>query len=171
MLPSFGGGDPKVEGLKAAADAAKQIITLNVAMIGLTITFMEKVVEIDAHGVRHISWQMGWGWFFYLFSLAGGLATLLGVSGTMTTLDRHAMGLPLDPRLDDEFDVYSPTVRAPMAVMVIALVVALILTVFAAVDGASKSAATLPPVGAGAGPCQCLQPAAQAPVRSGRAAR
>jgi hypothetical protein len=131
-LPQFDGGGPSVEGLKAAADAAKQLITLSVGMIGLTVTFLEKIEQTTSTGHRDVSLAMALAWAFYVLAIIGALGTLLGVSGTLTTLDRAAMKLRLDPDRDTSFDVYSPTVRWPMFVMVIAFLLAIGATIWAA---------------------------------------
>lgn len=142
--PQFDGGMPKVEGLKAAAEAAKQLITLSVGMLGLTITFLEKIDQTAATGHRVVSPPMMIAWGAYVLSILGALGTLLGVSGTLTTLDRAAMKLPLDPERDTAFDVYSPTVRIPMLVMLCSFMVAVVATILAAGLPATKPCPATP---------------------------
>jgi len=123
---------PQVEGLKSAADLAKQLITLSTAMVGLTITFLEKIVEpIAAGGVRHVPCllQLAWGGFglTILFSCL----TLMGITGTLNALDRKANGLPLNTQQEKSVDAYGQNITLFAILMICAFLAALVLTMVA----------------------------------------
>ncbi len=130
--PDFVGGSPKIEGLKAGAELAKQLTTLAVGMVALTITFLKDIVQPVANGARAIPLTMIGAWSFYVLCLLGAVATRMGISGTLTNLDRLAMGLPERKGHEGAHDVYCSTVRIPMIVMVLSFLFAIILTVVAA---------------------------------------
>jgi hypothetical protein len=131
-LPDFTQAAPKLEGLKAGADIAKQLITLSVGMIGLTVTFLKDIVEPVTQASRGVPWMMVVAWSAYVVCILGSVATLMGICGTMTVLDRLAMKLPIDDRHQGAYDVYQTTVRIPMLVMVLGFIVAIGFTVAAA---------------------------------------
>lgn len=124
---------PMVEGLKAAGEIAKQLITLSVAMIGLTVTFLKEIVDpIVQAGPRTIPWQMKVAWGGYMLCILGAIATLMGISGTLTYLDRKAMGLPPHPAHSPVTDIYDLNVRLPMLLMALAFLVGIGFTIVTA---------------------------------------
>lgn len=122
-----------VEGLKAAGEIAKQLITLSVAMIGLTVTFLKDIVDpMVQTAARTIPWQMNVAWGGYMLCILGAIATLMGISGTLTYLDRKAMGLPPHPSHSPVTDIYDLNVRLPMLLMVIGFLVGIGFTIVTA---------------------------------------
>lgn len=150
--PSFGAGSPKIEGLKAGAELAKQIITLAVGMVALTVTFLKDIVQPVANEARVIPVTMIAAWTLYVICILGAVSTLMAVSGVLTNLDRLAMNLPERKGHEGAYDVYCNTVRNSMRVMIIGFLLAICLTVIAAAtsyDGSRDTDArdTAPAVG------------------------
>jgi hypothetical protein len=84
------------EGLKAAADTTKQIITLSTGVIALSITFLEKIIQpVTAEGSRSVPWTISAAWIFFGLSIIAGVATLGAVTGTLDAMDRKQNGLAL----------------------------------------------------------------------------
>jgi hypothetical protein len=85
-----------MEGLKAALDTTKQIITLSIGVITLTVTFLEKIVQPGSGlTTRHVPWTLHTAWICYGLAVAFAVWTLLALTGSMNALDREARGLPL----------------------------------------------------------------------------
>lgn len=132
--PDFSHGPPKVEGLKAAADLAKQLVTLSVAMIGLTITFLKDIVApASPAGSREVSWPILTAWGGFTLCILAAIATMIGVCGSMTVLDRLAMGLPVKGKHKGFYDVYGNNVAIAMGVMQLSFVVAIAATIVGAI--------------------------------------
>jgi hypothetical protein len=85
-----------LEGLKSAADAAKQIITLCTGLIAITVTFLEKIVAPVSAGARDVPWPMFAAWVLFGLAIIAGVMTLLGITGTLDAIDRQQNGLPLN---------------------------------------------------------------------------
>lgn len=102
-----------VEGLKGGSEIAKQLITLSVGMVALTITFLKDIVDPAATGGRGVPLLMIVAWGHYLVCILASVATLMGICGAMTVLDQKAMNLNVRPGHDGAYDVYANTVRAP----------------------------------------------------------
>ncbi len=109
----------KVEGLKAASDTAKQIITLSTGVTALTITFLEKIAKGPPPVVLKAAW-IGFG-----LSLFFGLVTLLAVTGTLTAVDRRNAGLDMTPAQQKVFDANGANVRIPALAMVLCFLAAM----------------------------------------------
>jgi hypothetical protein len=80
---------PGVEGLKAVADLAKQIITLGSALIGVTVTFADK---FHAHEEGKTALppppELIYAWVAYIVSVFFAVFTLMAVAGSMNEIDR-----------------------------------------------------------------------------------
>jgi hypothetical protein len=82
------------EGLKAAADTTKQIITLSTGVIALTVTFLEKIVQpVAPSGSRSVPWTIFGAWIVFGLAIVAGVATLGAVSGSLDAMDRKQNGL------------------------------------------------------------------------------
>lgn len=79
--------EPGVEGLKAVADLAKQIIALGSALIGVTVTFAEKFQAKLANGAVVVPPQLAWAWISYVLSVFFAVLTLMAVTGSMNEID------------------------------------------------------------------------------------
>ncbi len=85
------------EGLKAAADFTKQVITLSTGVIALTITFLEKIVQSTASGSpHHVPATMFSAWILFGTAIVAGVFTLAAIAGTLDALDRKQNGMPLN---------------------------------------------------------------------------
>ncbi len=140
--PDLGDG-PKIEGLKAGGEIAKQLITLSVGMIALTITFLKEIVHPESTASRGVPPMMIYAWISYTVCILASVATLMGICGAMTVLDQKAMGLNVRPSHDGSYDVYATTVRIPMLVMVLSFLLAIGLTIGAAATAQEKAAASV----------------------------
>lgn len=83
------------EGLKAAADFTKQVITLSTGVITLTVTFLEKIIQPTAGATRHVPVSMFSAWILFGISVIAGVATLGAIAGTLEALDRKQNEMPL----------------------------------------------------------------------------
>jgi hypothetical protein len=63
----------------AAADVAKQLITLATGVLALTITFAK---DVTANTAAH-KWVLIVAWIVYLLSILGGVWTLLALTGSL----------------------------------------------------------------------------------------
>lgn len=84
------------EGLKAAAEFTKQVITLSTGVITLTITFLEKIVQPTVTAARHVPITMFSAWILFGIAVIAGVLTLGAIAGTLEALDRKQNGMLLD---------------------------------------------------------------------------
>lgn len=85
------------EGLKAAADATKQIITLSTGVIALTVTFLERIMQPQSGAAGHsVPWTMLAAWVLFGLAILAATVTLGAVAGTLDAIDRKQNGLPMD---------------------------------------------------------------------------
>jgi hypothetical protein len=120
------------EGLKAAADTTKQIITLATGVIALTVTFLEKIVQPQAGAAaRTVPWTMFAAWIAFGFSILAAVVTLGAVTGTLDALDRKSNGLPLSSEQEVAVNALSSglNVRAPATVMSLLFIGGMALTI------------------------------------------
>jgi hypothetical protein len=123
---------PQIEGLKAAMDTAKQIITLSTGVIALTVTFLEKIVQPTASaGPRVVPHTILSAWVLYGIAIFFAVWTLMALTGTLNALDRRANGLTLSPEQQSAVDAYGDNVRWPALGMVLCFVIAMALTIAA----------------------------------------
>ena len=85
-----------MEGLKAALETTKQIITLSTGVITLTVTFLEKIVQPTATAGRHVPWTLKAGWICFGLAIWFAVWTLMAITGSMNALDREARGLTMN---------------------------------------------------------------------------
>ena len=85
-----------VEGLKAALDTTKQIITLSTGVITLTVTFLEKIVQPTGGTSRHVPWTLSVSWICYGLAVAFAVWTLMAITGSLNALDRQSRNLALN---------------------------------------------------------------------------
>jgi hypothetical protein len=108
------------EGLKAAADTTKQIITLSTGVIALTVTFLEKIVQpSDVVGSRSVPWTIFAAWIFFGLAIIGGTATLGAISGTLDAMDRKQNDLATTPNQDEAINALAcgSNIRIPARAM------------------------------------------------------
>lgn len=98
-----------------AADAAKQIIALSTAVVGLTVTFLKDVLsEPVTYG-----WALKLAWLLYFVASAAGLWTILSLTGS---LGKEGEGAKAP-------SIYDANARIPMTIQVVAFLGAIGATV------------------------------------------
>ena len=119
---------PQVEGLKAAMDTAKQIITLSTGVIALTVTFLEKFTQSTTEG-RVLPSTIIAAWIIFGLAILFSIWTLMALTGTMNAIDRRTNGLTLTKAQQDAVDAYGDNVQVPAIAMVICFLSALGMTI------------------------------------------
>ena len=119
------------EGLKAAADTTKQIITLSTGVIALTVTFLEKVLQPSAGTMRSVPWSMFGAWIFFGLAILLGVATLGAITGSLNALDRKQNGLPVAEVEQKAIESLANgrNVRIPASAMALLFLAAMALTI------------------------------------------
>lgn len=80
---------PDTKGLLLGADIAKQLITLSIAIVTLTMTFAEKLGTRSGELI-HIPSVLQAAWGLLSLSLVFSIWTLLSITGTLNDLDKGA---------------------------------------------------------------------------------
>lgn len=120
-----------MEGLKAAQETTKQVITLSTGVVALTITFLEKIVQPNGTAPRSFPWTLKAGWIFYFFAIVFAMWTLMAITGTLNALDRREAELPLNEdqaRAANEL-TEGWNIRVPSLLMFACFLVAMLLTI------------------------------------------
>ena len=166
------------EGIKAAADTTKQIITLCTGVLAVTITFWDKVAgpakSLLATGLLVAAWVV------FGVTIVFGVLTLMALTGTQDAVDTPKelpapkedapADLPAtqEGQKEPEPSAYGGSVRTFAAPTVILFGLAMLLTIAAAVTAAVQTwrapAAPAAFAACPAGQIACL-PAAAAPAR------
>lgn len=121
---------PQIEGLKAAMDTAKQIITLSTGVIALTVTFLEKIVQPSVAGAaRNVPWPLVVAWIVFGLAIVFAIWTLMALTGTLNAMDRRANGLKLSEAQQSAVDAYGDNVQVPAVGMVLCFLVGIALTI------------------------------------------
>ena len=121
---------PQIEGLKAAMDTAKQIITLSTGVIALTVTFLEKIVQPSVAGAaRNVPWPLVVAWIVFGLAIVFAIWTLMALTGTLNAMDRRANGLTLSEAQQSAVDAYGDNVQVPAVGMVLCFLVGIALTI------------------------------------------
>lgn len=109
-----------IDGLKAAADTAKQFISLSTGVVALTITFADKFSPESAEQLA-VPLTLKLSWLAYGLSIIFGVATLMAITGTINQID---LG-------QENPGVNAQNIRIPALVMVLSFLVGLGLTISA----------------------------------------
>jgi hypothetical protein len=88
-VPDQGSGT-RSEGLKAATEVAKQIITLSTAAVAFTVTFVDKF--LPAGEVFASPTALFISWALFAVAVVAGLWSLMAIHGSLDALDRQANG-------------------------------------------------------------------------------
>ena len=125
---------PSIEGFKAAAEITKQIIALSTGAVAFTVTFLEKFSTAEEG--KSLSLPAGLYWTWILFGVAIGFAifNLMGITGTLESIDRSENGWPLSKEQKAAAEGSTDHLRWPAMLMFAAFfgaVVAMIVTGFA----------------------------------------
>lgn len=121
---------PRTEGLHAAIEKTKQIITLSTGVIAITVTFFDTFGS-GPNKPREVPTTLLVAWGFYGLSILAAILTIGAITGTLDCLDRRANGQPLDERQNRIADALSQgtNIRVPAVIMDFTFIVALILTI------------------------------------------
>jgi hypothetical protein len=114
-----------VDGLKAAADTTKQIITLSTGIMTLTVTFAKEFKVGDGSLSVPLPLQISWGAFFLAILFA--VFTLMAVTGSLSLIDRTS-GIAARRKLAN---CNASNIRIPAALMIICFLIGLALTAIA----------------------------------------
>jgi hypothetical protein len=115
------------EGIKAAVDTAKQIITLSTGVIALTMTFLDKF--LPGASPKVVPWTVTVAWIGFGLAIVFSVWTLMALTGTLTALDRKANGLSLTPAQSSAVDAYGDNVKVPATGMVLCFLFGIALTI------------------------------------------
>jgi hypothetical protein len=69
----------------AASDLVKQILTLSTAILTLTITFRNDVIQDSASPPTSL---LVWSWILYIVSIVFGVASMMALAGELAQDDR-----------------------------------------------------------------------------------
>jgi hypothetical protein len=117
-------GQP-VEGLKAAADTTKQIITLSTGIMTLTITFAKEFKVGGGNLSVPVTLQISWAFFF--LSILCAVGTLMAITGSLGEIDQSSAAA----RRRKLADCKAANIRRPAIGMIICFLAGLALTGFA----------------------------------------
>lgn len=84
-----------IEGLKAAADIAKQIITLSTGSVAFTITFLDKFQIRGKDQFATVPLALYIAWVLFGVAILFALLHLMGITGSLESIDRKANGWSL----------------------------------------------------------------------------
>ena len=84
-----------IEGPKAAIDITKQIITLSTGAVAFTITFLEKFSAAPEGQPLKVPDALYVAWVLFGFTILFALLNLMGITGTLESLDRKDNGWSL----------------------------------------------------------------------------
>lgn len=101
-------------------DSAKQLITLSTGVLALTITFYKDFAPQAGHGSKTL---MTFGWLAFLLSILCGVVHLFALTGALA------------PKTGGELKLHWPIADFSLGGQQILFVIALVLTVVAAIKG------------------------------------
>jgi hypothetical protein len=82
----------QIDGLKASADIAKQIITLSTGAVAFTVTFLDKFTAHDKGPIHDVPYGLYVAWALFGLTVLLSLWTLMAITGTLDAIDRQANG-------------------------------------------------------------------------------
>jgi hypothetical protein len=81
-----------IEGLKAATDITKQIITLSTGAVAFTITFLDKFRSAPEGAAIPIPMALYVAWVLFGLAILFALLNLMGITATLEAIDRRENG-------------------------------------------------------------------------------
>lgn len=87
----------QVEGFKAAAEIAKQIIALSTGAVAFTVTFLEKFTHPAPNKVLAVPPGLYVGWVLFGLTVLFAMWNLMAITGSLEAIDRKMNGWPLTP--------------------------------------------------------------------------
>jgi len=86
-----------IEGFKAAIDIAKQVIALSTGAVAFTVTFLDKFVSRPTGQAAAIPASLYVAWVLFGAAIFFAMFQLMGITGSLESIDRKANGWPLTP--------------------------------------------------------------------------
>ena len=108
-----------IEGPKAEADTAKQIITLSTGAVAFTVTFLEKFKSTGKAGPVTLPISLYVAWLLFGASIAFALWYLMALNGTISAIGRKENGWPLSPAEQLSVDGDEGNTKIPGILMVV----------------------------------------------------
>ncbi len=108
-----------IEGPKAAIDITKQIITLSTGAVAFTITFLEKFSHAAEGAALRIPDALYVSWVLFGITILFAMLNLMGITGTLESLDRKANGWKMTAEQTAAADGSKVHERWPAIVMLI----------------------------------------------------
>ena len=113
----------QIEGLKAQADIAKQIIGLSTGAVAFTVTFIEKFTTgTDKTLTAPVGLYICWSLFGVAIIFA--MWYLMAVTGSIEAVDRKKNGWPMTPAQEQSANGDSGNLKFPGVAMVLAFLAA-----------------------------------------------
>lgn len=107
------------DGLKAAADTTKQIITLSTGIIALTVTFAKEFKPANTD--LTVPASLEYAWLFFGLCLLFGVWTLMAITGSLSQVDMDGQAR----------DANTSNIRIPSVLMILCFLVGVTLTILA----------------------------------------
>lgn len=124
-----------IEGFKAAINIAKQVIALSTGAVAFTVTFLDKFVTRPAGQAATIPASLYVAWIFFGIAIFFAMFHLMGITGSLESIDRQANGWSLTPDQKKAAEGGTAHLRWPAMLMLaffLAAVIAMIVAGFAA---------------------------------------
>lgn len=120
-----------MEGLKAALEITKQVITLASAIVALTVTFLEKIEQPQAGAARYVPSTLKIAWICFGVATILAMWTLMALTGTLSALDRDSRKLQLsDSQLEATQNLADgANIRVPAVLMLLVFASGIILVI------------------------------------------
>lgn len=122
---------PQIEGLKAAIEKTKQVITLSTGVIALTVTFFDKFRPTPPNQPLALPTTLALALACFGLAILAAVWTLSAITGTLDSIDRHANGQSLEEHQKAAVEAMSNgnNIRVPALLMDALFVIAMGLTV------------------------------------------
>jgi hypothetical protein len=115
-----------IEGLKAATDIAKQVITLSTGSVAFTVTFLEKFTIRPAGQPATIPLSLYVAWVLFGITIFFAMLNLMGITGSLESIDRKANGWTMRPNQQAAADGGTAHLRWPAILMLLSFLFAIV---------------------------------------------
>lgn len=116
----------QIEGLKAQADIAKQIIALSTGAVAFTVTFIEKFTHADSGNAFRLPWGLYVCWGLFGVSIILAMWYLMAVTGSIEAIDRKVNGWALTQAQQQSANGDTGNLKLPGVAMVVVFVAAVL---------------------------------------------
>lgn len=121
----------QIEGLKAQADIAKQIIALSTGAVAFTVTFIEKFTHADSGNAFQVPWGLYACWIMFGAAIIFSMWYLMAITGSIEAIDRKANNWSLTPAQQLSASGDTGNLKLPGILMVLAFLAAVIAMIVA----------------------------------------